>query len=80
MSRPARIPSGAWPAQLDATLAAGFVGESSAEAFKRKCGDGKPYPAPRRISGVGDRWRTKDLEAAIDRLHDAGPLDGADLI
>lgn len=80
MPSPPRIPSGAWPCQLDAALAAGFVGERSVEAFRRKCGDGKPYPDPVRIAGVGDRWRTKDLEEAVDRLHDAAPLDAGDLI
>ncbi len=80
MTRPARIPSGAWPAQLDASMAAGFCGERSVEAFRSKCGKALPYPAPRRIEGIGDRWRTADLQAAIDRLHEAAPLDGVDLI
>ncbi|MEL6218304.1 MAG: hypothetical protein AAFR79_07535 [Pseudomonadota bacterium] len=78
MTAPARIPLGSWPYQLDAAGAAGFVGEKSVEAFRRKLGT--VYPKPTRIAGLGDRWLRKDLESALDNLHGRAPVDGGDLL
>lgn len=74
----AHIPMGSWPYQLDAAGAAGFVGEKSVEAFRRKLGT--VYPRPTRIAGLGDRWLRKDLETALDGLHGRAPVDAGDLL
>lgn len=71
VSTPSLVPAGAWPYQMSAELAAGYVGEPSVEAFRKKCGTNRPYPQGRQVPGGGIRWRRTDLEAAIDRLHSA---------
>jgi len=61
----------AWPRQMAAATAAAYVDESSVEAFRRACGEGKLYPAPKKVEGKGDRWLKDDLDAALDRIHGA---------
>lgn len=67
MTTPARIPHGAWPRQMPADMAAGYVGEKTAQGFRRRIPE--YYPKPIRIEGVGERWLIDDLDAALNRLH-----------
>lgn len=62
-NRPALIPNGAWPRRMPATLAAGYVGESSVEGFLRRVG--KEYPHPRVKEGRRQLWLIDDLDRAI---------------
>ena len=63
MSRPALIPSGSWPRRMGASLAAGYVGESSVEAFVKRIGS--EYPAPRVNDGRRRLWLRDDLDRAM---------------
>jgi hypothetical protein len=63
MSRPAIIPAGSWPRRMGADLAAGYVGESSVEAFLSRVGS--EYPAPRIAEGRRRLWLRDDLDAVI---------------
>jgi hypothetical protein len=63
MSRPAVIPSGAWPRRMCAELAAGYCGEPTAEAFLSRVG--KEYPIPRVHDGRRQLWLRDDLDQAI---------------
>jgi hypothetical protein len=63
MSRPANIPAGSWPRRMGADLAAGYVGESSVEAFLSRVGS--EYPAPRIAEGRRRLWLRDDLDAVI---------------
>jgi hypothetical protein len=51
---------------MRADTAAAYVGEKSADAFRRAVGT--LYPAPVKIPGKGDRWLKDTLDDAIDRL------------
>jgi len=51
---------------MRAEQAGAYVGEKSAESFRR--GIPKLYPEPVRIPGKGDRWLRESLDEAIDRL------------
>jgi hypothetical protein len=61
--RPVTIPAGSWPRRMGADLAAGYVGESSVEAFLKRVGD--EYPRPRVKEGRRQLWLRDDLDQAI---------------
>jgi hypothetical protein len=61
--RPPTIPPGSWPRRMGADLAAGYVGESSVEAFLKRVG--REYPNPRITEGRRRLWLRDDLDAAI---------------
>ena len=61
--RPPTIPPGSWPRRMGADLAAGYVGESSVEAFLKRVG--REYPNPRIAEGRRRLWLRDDLDAAI---------------
>lgn len=61
-----------WPRQMRAETAAEYCDEVSVEAFRRSCGKGKLYPAPKKVEGKGDRWLRDDLDAAIDAIFGKG--------
>jgi hypothetical protein len=63
MSRPSVIPAGSWPRRMSADLAAGYVGESSVEAFLKRVG--REYPSPRIVEGRRRLWLRDDLDEAI---------------
>lgn len=63
MSRPVVIPSGSWPRRMPADLAAGYVGERTADSFLKRVG--KEYPMPRVCDGRRRLWLRDDLDAAI---------------
>lgn len=63
VTHPAVIPIGAWPARMNAALAAGYCGEPSAEAFRSRVG--KEYPPPRVNDGRRQLWLRDDLDRAI---------------
>ena len=63
MTRPAVIPLGAWPRRMPATLAAGYCGEPSVEAFTARVGS--EYPQPRVNDGRRRLWLRDDLDRAI---------------
>lgn len=57
------IPPGCWPRRMNAAMAAGYVGEVSAEAFRRRVGI--DYPAPRVDQGRRQLWLIDDLDHAM---------------
>lgn len=61
------IPPGCWPARMPPEIAAGYVGERSAEAFLRLVGTEYPAPAVDTGSGKGRRrlWLKRDLDRAL---------------
>jgi hypothetical protein len=61
--RPVAIPVGSWPRRMPATLAAGYVGESSVEGFLQRVGS--EYPHPRVKEGRRQLWLIDDLDRAI---------------
>jgi hypothetical protein len=61
--RPATIPIGAWPRRMPASLAAGYCGEESVEAFLKRVGT--EYPRPRVLEGRRKLWLRDDLDLAI---------------
>jgi hypothetical protein len=61
--RPSYIPVGSWPRRMSAPVAAGYVGESSTEAFLKRVG--REYPLPRVAEGRRRLWLRDDLDAAI---------------
>jgi hypothetical protein len=61
--RVASIPSGSWPRRMSAELAAGYCGETTAEAFLKRVGS--EYPLPRVCEGRRRLWLRDDLDAAI---------------
>lgn len=63
MTRSARIPAGSWPRRMGAALAAGYVGEPTAEAFLKRVGH--EYPRPRIAEGRRQLWLRDDLDAVI---------------
>lgn len=67
MAKPAVIPVGCWPARMPPEIAAGYVGERSAEAFLRLVGKEYPLPAIDRGIGKGRRrlWLKEDLDRAL---------------
>lgn len=67
MTRPAMIPNGAWPIRMEAAYAAGYVGESSVEAFLRRVGSEYPLPVVDEGTGKGRRrlWLKEHLEKAV---------------
>lgn len=79
MRTPARIPAGCWPRQMTAALAAGYMGEPSAEAFRRAVQVGL-YPRPTLIPGKGERWLIDELDRALDVLHQSAFADAADAL
>jgi hypothetical protein len=68
MVRPVKIPIGAWPTEMPADLAAGYVGEPSVDAFLSKV-QRKVYPDPAREAGCLPKWHRAKLDAAIARRH-----------
>lgn len=74
MGKPATIPAGCWPPRMPPEIAAGYVGERSADAFLRLVGPGKAYPPPvvDEGSGKGRRrlWLKTDLDLAIGLIAD----------
>lgn len=57
----------AWPRLMRADVAAQYVGEASADSFRKSVGEGlysQPVPVPRK----GDRWLKESLDDDIDRL------------
>jgi hypothetical protein len=64
MSRPAIIPTGAWPRRMSAEFAAGYCGEATVDAFLHRVGN--EYPHPRGHDGRGrPLWLRDDLVRAI---------------
>jgi hypothetical protein len=66
MAKPAIIPYGCWPAQMNAQFAAGYVGEASVDTFLRHVREGE-YPEPIVDSGKRKLWLKDDLDKAINR-------------
>lgn len=75
MAKPAVIPAGCWPVRMPPEVAAGYVGERTADAFLRLVGKEYPHPVVDEGSGKGRRrlWLKMDLDRSlgIDR-HAAG--------
>lgn len=65
MGKPAIIPAGCWPARMPPEIAAGYVGERSADAFLRLVG--KEYPSPVVDAGTGKGRRRLWLKADLDK-------------
>ncbi len=67
MSRLAVIPAGCWPARMPPEIAAGYVGERTADAFLRLVGKEYPLPAIDKGIGKGRRrlWLKEDLDRAL---------------
>jgi hypothetical protein len=65
MSKPAVIPAGCWPARMPPEIAAGYVGERSAESFLKLVG--KEYPNPIVDTGSGKGRRRLWLKSDLDR-------------
>lgn len=63
MTRPAVIPTGAWPARLSPALSAAYCGEPSVESFLRRVGT--EYPAPDVNQGRRKLWLREKLDRAI---------------
>jgi len=66
MSRPCRpsaIPNGSWPRRMPASLAAGYCGESTVDAYLKRVG--KEYSLPRIKEGRRQLWLIDDLDQAI---------------
>lgn len=75
MSKAAIIPVGCWPARMSPEIAAGYVGERSAEAFLARIGKDYPRPVVDEGTGKGRRrlWMKRDLDRAIGlETEDAG--------
>lgn len=72
MMRPIVIPHGSWPARMPAELAAGYVGERSADAFLSRVGTDYPQPRVDEGTGKGRRrlWLRRDLDRAIGLADD----------
>jgi hypothetical protein len=68
MSRPVAIPSGSWPLEMTADIAAGYCGEPSVDAFSAKVAKGH-YPPPTRCKGMLPKWHRAKLDAAIAQRH-----------
>lgn len=66
MAKPAVIPLGCWPARMTAEMAAGYVGETSAEAFLSRVGT--EYPAPVIDEGYGKGRRRLWMRWHIDEM------------
>jgi len=66
-TKPAFIQAGCWPARMTPEIAAGYVGERSAEVFLRLVGKEYPHPVIDTGSGKGRRllWLKTDLDRAI---------------
>lgn len=64
MAKPSVIPVGCWPARMPPEIAAGYVGERSADAFLRLVGKEYPYPVVDEGTGKGRRrlWLKADLD------------------
>jgi hypothetical protein len=62
-TRPAAIPSGAWPRRMSADYAAGYCGETTVRSFLKRVGT--EYPQPRVREGRRLLWLKDDLDAAI---------------
>ena len=62
--RPATIPLGSWPRRMGPDLAAGYVGETSADSFLRRVRSGE-YPKPQIAEGRRLLWLRDDLDGAI---------------
>lgn len=60
-----------WPELMPARYAAQYVGERSAQAYRRRVGT--VYPRPIRIAGRGQVWRKKDLDQVIANLGGSPP-------
>jgi hypothetical protein len=65
MAKPSVIPAGCWPARMPPEIAAGYVGERSADAFLRLVG--KEYPSPAVDTGFGKGRRRLWLKTDLDR-------------
>lgn len=63
MSRVSLVPNGAWPRRMGIELAAGYCGESSVDAFRKRVG--REYPHPRVKDGRRQLWLRDDLDQAI---------------
>jgi hypothetical protein len=72
MSRPARIPFGAWPRRMAAAHAAAYCGEPSVEAFMARVGT--EYPVPVVDQGRRRLWLKDHLDQAIDPPSPFGPV------
>jgi hypothetical protein len=68
MARPVAYPSGAWPLEMRAETAAGYVDEPSVEAFLSKVERGV-YSAPSRERGCLPKWHRFKLDHDIARRH-----------
>jgi len=63
MAKAVAIPAGSWPRRMGAELAAGYVGESSVDAFLKRVGS--EYPKPVICEGRRRLWLRDHLDAAI---------------
>ena len=74
MAKTAVIPTGCWPARMPPEIAAGYVGERTADAFLRLVG--KEYPSPAVDIGVGKGrrrlWLKRDLDRHLGLSDDSG--------
>lgn len=68
MTRAAVFPLGAWPLEMRAEMAAGYVDEPSVEAFLAKVAKGI-YSAPRREKGCQPKWHRLRLDHDVARNH-----------
>lgn len=62
-ARPSSIPNGSWPRRMPASLAAGYCGELTVDAFLKRVGN--EYPLPRVKEGRRQLWLIDDLDQAI---------------
>ena len=68
MARQVSIPQAAWPLEMPADFAAGYVGERSVEAFLAKVKQGV-YPQPARGRGIPAKWHRLKLDQAVASRH-----------
>jgi hypothetical protein len=63
MPKPPIVPPGSWPRRMSASVAAGYCGEESVQAFMKRVG--REYPQPRVNDGRRKLWLRDDLDQAI---------------
>ena len=68
MARAPKIPSGAWPMEMGAELAAGYCGEPSVDSFLAKVRAGQ-YSQPARAKGFLPKWHRAKLDRDIAHRH-----------
>jgi hypothetical protein len=73
MPKPPIIPPGSWPRRMSASVAAGYCGEDSVEAFMKRVG--REYPQPmvndgRRKLLLRDDLDQASLPSELTAVHD----------